>query len=53
MWDSIGNNRVITVQVAAAYAAAMRLLAIPLDRHPLPSSASYVPDDGERENSLL
>ena len=31
--------------VAAAYAAAMRLLAIPLDRRPLPSSASYVPDD--------
>ena len=31
--------------VAAAYAAAMLLLAIPLDRRPLPSSASYVPDD--------
>ena len=31
--------------VAAAYAAAMRLLAIPLDRAPLPSSAHYVPDD--------
>ena len=31
--------------VATAYAAAMRLLAIPLDRRPLPSSASYVPDD--------
>ena len=31
--------------VAAAYAAAMRLLAIPLDRLPLTSSASYVPDD--------
>ena len=28
--------------LAAAYAAAMRLLAIPLDRHPLPSSTSYV-----------
>lgn len=33
------------VAVAAAYAAAMRLLAVPLDRGTLPPTANYVPDD--------
>jgi hypothetical protein len=33
------------MSVAAAYAAAMRLLAIPLDRGTLPPTARYTPDD--------